>query len=129
MARAKIPMIGKRYGRLVVLAEAGDRWYGTQSARLVRVRCDCGAEYDASAYHLRAGRAQQCRPCGKKVSASKNRARSTRLPSGRTLVEIAQASGVSLNTVTQRWLRGWSEEHMGLPVNGKFGRRQARRAA
>ncbi len=64
-----IPMVGKRYGRLTVLAEAGLRRYETSTPRrLVVVRCDCGREYEVRAETLRraAGNARPvstCRAC------------------------------------------------------------------
>jgi hypothetical protein len=125
--RHLIPMVGKKYGHLTVL-ERVPRPPGRTKAAYVHVRCDCGIEYIAQAHHVR-NKINCCWNCGRKVSAEANRARSTRLPSGRTWVEVAEASGVSLNTVTQRWLRGWSEEDLSLPVNGKQGRRARNRKA
>ena len=116
----KIPMVGKRYGSLVVLAEAGLRHYeSSHPRRLVRVACDCGRQYVADAALLRQGSTRRCSDCRDRISATRGRSMSTRLPSGETFVSVAEKSGVSLNTVTQRWLRGWPEADLGLPVKGK----------
>lgn len=116
-----IDLTGKRFGHLVVIGpaprfERGLRWF---------VRCDCGGmPYSVRGDSLRKRGVSQCSACAEKLCAEKGRAMSTRLPSGKTLVQVAATSGVSLNTVTQRWIRGWDERDLGLPVVGKMGRKQ-----
>ncbi len=51
--------VGKRYGMRVVIAEAGRKG----NCRMVRVRCDCGAEHVVAAPDLKRGVARACRPC------------------------------------------------------------------
>lgn len=117
MNRTAIPMVGKRYGDLVVLAEAPYRKWGGCWQRMVLARCDCGTEWEAQAQAIRDGRINRCLTC----RSDENRRRgvedlSVRLPDGRTVAEIARASGVPLDTVYARWRRGWPEEDLGLPV-------------
>jgi hypothetical protein len=125
-----IDLTGQRFGRLTVLRPGPSRLYPSgQTARTWWVACDCGTRYTAQGRHLRKGLVRRCRPCGLAATAAANRARSTALPSGRTIVEVSTATGVALNTVTQRWIRGWAEKDLGLPVVGKFGRRQRAQGA
>ena len=49
--------IGKRYGRLVVIGEAGKGKYGE---KLFRCLCDCGKEANSNAYNLQHGRIVSC---------------------------------------------------------------------
>jgi hypothetical protein len=52
----RIEMVGKKYGHLTVLAEAGLKRYSTSTPRrLILVRCDCGAEYVIRAETVRRG--------------------------------------------------------------------------
>lgn len=62
---------GQRYGRLVVLAEAGRDGKGY---RLFECRCDCGGERVAPSYVLRRGSVRSCGCLGPEVT----RVRSTR---------------------------------------------------
>ena len=48
-------MIGKRYGRLVVIAQAG-----SDNGRLWACKCDCGNETIAKTGHLNAGQVRSC---------------------------------------------------------------------
>lgn len=108
---------GTRFGSLVVLRAAGYRRYPSgQRKPLVHVRCDCGAVYDMVVWNLVHGRQRQCRSCGH-VAAEV--AQSTKLPSGKTISEIARETGVKADTVAQRWRRGWPEEDLALPPDRK----------
>lgn len=52
----RIEMVGKKYGHLTVVAEAGmKRYHSSTPRRLVVVRCDCGAEYVIRAETVRRG--------------------------------------------------------------------------
>lgn len=52
----RIEMVGKKYGHLTVVAEAGlKRYRSSTPRRLVLVRCDCGAEYVIRAETVRRG--------------------------------------------------------------------------
>ena len=52
----RIEMVGKKYGHLTVIAEAGMKRYRTSTPRrLVLVRCDCGVEYVVRAETVRRG--------------------------------------------------------------------------
>jgi hypothetical protein len=119
-----IPMVGKRYGRLTVIADAGREDLGRKPysngwrlrLRQVRVRCDCGEEFVARASHVRL-RIRRCLDCAKEENADRNRNEaSVHLPNGKTIAQVAEASGVSLNTVYRRWLRGWPVEKLGTPL-------------
>lgn len=44
-------------------------------------------------------------------------ARKTRLPSGRTLAQVAQQAGLPLNTVRWRHDHGWPEDMLSLPAD------------
>jgi hypothetical protein len=121
---APIPMVGKRYGDLLVIADAGKREYPTTTAqRLVRVRCDCGREYVTLAYHVRHGRSKRCLVCHGKWAARRGRSeQSVRLPDGRTVAEIAFAAGLDLGTVYRRFLRGWPLDKLGAPLRSGGGK-------
>jgi hypothetical protein len=120
-----IDLSGQRFGKLLVLGPGPvKRFPCKQSHRMWRVRCDCGAVSMTLGFQLRQGVSSQCVACGRAASAKWNRAHSTRLPSGRTVAEVALASGVALNTVFQRYKRGWAEDDLGLPVVGNLGRKQ-----
>ncbi len=110
---AKIPMVGKKFGHLLVLAEAGTRHYGSGLQGLVRVRCDCGREYVALAHHVRSGRITRCLRCANRAKAI---ASSVRLPNGRTVAQVAHETGVKLGTVYRRYLRGWPLDKLGTPL-------------
>jgi len=45
------------------------------------------------------------------------------LPNGLTVRDVAEASGLPLDTVYERWRRGWSVEDLGLPLGQYGGRR------
>lgn len=49
--------IGKRYGRLIVIGEAGKGKYGE---KLFRCICDCGKEATSNVYNLQHGRIVSC---------------------------------------------------------------------
>jgi hypothetical protein len=113
----KIPMVGKKYGHLTVVAEAGRRHYPTtKPQRLVLVRCDCEREYVTNAASVRRG-VNRCIECHKEDAAERSRAEmSVRLPNGRTIAHIAQDAGLSPNTVYRRFLRGWPVDRLGAPL-------------
>ncbi len=111
MGRRAIPMVGRRYGRLVVVAEAGKRETpGGQRCRMVAAVCDCGSRGIHIAQSLRQGRSTQCRACGARASGRKT---STRLSDGRTVAQVAAATGLRLDTVYHRLVRGWPEWRLG----------------
>jgi hypothetical protein len=126
-----IDLTGQRFGKLTVLRPGTVKLFPCgQTARTWWFACDCGTRSTVEGRRLRTGEKHQCTACGKAASAAAGRALSRRLPSGRTIAEVSAASGVALNTVLQRWNRGWAEEDLGLQVVGKTGRKQrAGRAA
>ncbi len=113
---------GTRWGSITVLCAAGVRVYPAGGAGFgrgwiqrhprVRVRCDCGRVYDAMASQLVYGRIRQCRYCRGRASALKT---SVRLPSGKTIAELARETGIKADTLLHRWLRGWPEGDLALP--------------
>jgi hypothetical protein len=80
----RIEMVGKKYGHLLVVAEAGFQRYRTSSPRrLVRVRCDCGAEYVIRAETIRRGAGDSravnaCQSCAAKHAWYRRRLPRTR---------------------------------------------------
>lgn len=119
-----IPMVGKRYGALRVIADLPHRRYPSGfKVRMVLVRCDCGRVYEACApdvrYRLRKHGCVDCRP-ENGVSA----VRSVRLPDGRSIAQIAKASGLRLDTVYHRYIRGWPHHRLGEVIDAPYvGRR------
>ncbi len=106
-------MVGKTYGDLLVLDIGGRRG----KHRCVVVQCSCGAEYEVQGHTLRYGYAQRCRACHDARCARLVREEhSVPLPDGQTVATIAAASGLKLNTVYRRWLRGWPVEKLGAPL-------------
>ncbi len=111
MGRKAIPMVGRRYGRFVVLSEAGKRTAPSgQRYRLVAARCDCGSRGLYVAQALRVGRSTQCKSCSARASGLKM---SVRLSDGRSIAQIAAATGLNLDTVYHRLVRGWPEWRLG----------------
>ena len=109
-----IPMVGKRYGDLVVLQRVGRPKGACFKASWVRVKCRCGKVWTTEAHHVRSGRTKRCLKCHK--ATAKERRISVRLPSGRTVADIADATGLRLDTVYHRWIRGWPEKRLGQPA-------------
>lgn len=53
-------MVGNKYGRLLVVAEAGNRIAGGQTCRFVTCQCECGTEVTAKAHDIRRGNTNSC---------------------------------------------------------------------
>jgi hypothetical protein len=62
-------IVGKRFGRLKVVAHAG---HDTGSNPLVRVRCDCGVEKVLRKYSVASGNAKSCGCYRKETVAAHN---------------------------------------------------------
>lgn len=103
-------MVGKRFGKLKVLALAGVAW--RTKHRAVRVRCDCGKTWRIAASHLRNHKVRACASCAAKQNGWRAM---IRLSSGMTLEELSRKSGVSMEALYQRRCRGWPEERLGEP--------------
>lgn len=58
-------MVGKKYGQLLVLEYIGKQRTpeGDRNYRIIRARCDCGAEVIAPATKVRLGGIKRCRAC------------------------------------------------------------------
>jgi hypothetical protein len=69
MAKTK-DLIGKRFGRLVVVGFAGK---GSHRSTLWRCRCDCGTETTVFASNLQKGNTKSCGCIRKEVTAKKNK--------------------------------------------------------
>lgn len=111
-----VPMVGRRFGQLLVLARVPPP-PGSWRAPCVRVQCDCGEVFVARAQRVRDGVTRRCLACAQRAAAAHSREQqSVKLPSGRTIAEVAQATGIALDTVYQRWHRGWPESDLALPV-------------
>lgn len=72
MSRPRPNLIGTRFGRLVVIADAPDNTVGL---RRVLCRCSCGAEALACVDYLRAGSTRSCGCLNAELTAARNRAR------------------------------------------------------
>lgn len=127
-----LPMVGSRFGSLTVLSLAGRRDHGINSegwrqrSLLWLVRCDCGVEFTTLGGRLRGDRyyqgTRQCRACAEAEGARRGRMDfSVRLSDGRTIAQIAAASGLKVNTVYRRYLRGWPPEYLGVETKGRRG--------
>ena len=67
---APISMLGKRFGRLLVVANAPDVVFDSgRKLRKVIANCDCGAQKAYLVCHLRAGKTQSCGCLRKEVVA------------------------------------------------------------
>lgn len=119
-----VEMVGKRYGNLTVIALAGRKDLGRLSYHdghrvrilLVLCKCDCGNLWTTPAYQVRQGRTRRCDECRQERSADYNRKHlSVKLPNGETIGTVALASGIDLDTVYHRWLRGWPMDRLGDP--------------
>lgn len=55
-----IPMIGKRFGRWIVLEQVPRPMYHVQQAAWYRCRCDCGTVRDVNGATLRNGNSRSC---------------------------------------------------------------------
>jgi hypothetical protein len=114
-----ILMVGKRYGRLMVVSEEPRKDYRAGAGyrvRMVKVRCECGAVFVALASHVR-NRIRSCLACGAARQTVTNRTRSSvRLTNGWTIAQVALAYGLPLDTVYARHRRGWPAEKLSLPV-------------
>lgn len=115
-------MVGKKYGHLTVLdVVTRKRHPAGGSSLMVLARCDCGRKTKVYAANVRSG-ANECRRCAHATGAAKS---SRVLPSGDTYRELSRRTGIPINTINQRWLRGWPEKDLGLPVLPS-GRRRAK---
>jgi hypothetical protein len=97
--RPRLDLVGRRFGRLVVLAPAEAR--GPHGQPLWRCRCDCGREAKVATGALRSGNKTFC-DCACAFRPSQQRAAARRMRrQGQTLVAIAAALGVSYQRVHQ----------------------------
>ena len=76
----RLEMVGRKYGHLTVILEAGYKRYPTSSPRrLVLVRCDCGAEYVVRAETVRRGARRRpvnsCQSCASRYVWARRLAR------------------------------------------------------
>lgn len=104
---------GTRFGHQVVIGPARARKRGAT----VRVRCDCGDERDVLERHLLVDGVKACRPCALAGAARRVRSElSVKLRTGKTVAQVAQESGLELDTVYGRYRRGWPHERLGDPL-------------
>lgn len=111
-------IVGRRFGRdgrLFVIEYTGRQHYPNAKPHLrVRVWCTaCGKLFVTTAHHLRAGRVDGCPRCSRIVGADKV---SVLLSNGKTIAQVARESGVKLDTVYHRYVRGWPEADLGEPL-------------
>lgn len=55
--------VGKRWGRIEVVADGEPEWRWGRYHRMWLVRCDCGSEFLKSVSEVNSGRTRQCLPC------------------------------------------------------------------
>lgn len=60
LAHNRLKLTGQRFGRLVVLAEAGDHQCPTGAKSLWHCQCDCGAKCDVYGSSLTSGNTRSC---------------------------------------------------------------------
>jgi hypothetical protein len=71
-AQMAVPMIGKRFGMLTVIARAGSRQLcNDQSLAIWRAVCDCGNVKDVAGHHLRRGSTRSCGCLRRQLGRSK----------------------------------------------------------
>jgi hypothetical protein len=103
----RLDLTGRKYGRLTVIKRIGPDHRGRVSWR---VRCDCGKKYPILADHIMRG-VRQCLECAKQHSARPW----ARLKNGKYLCDLAKETGIPLNTLYQRWFRGWPDKRITEP--------------
>jgi hypothetical protein len=125
-ANKTLAMVGRRFGRLVVIRiEARAYFPSGNQALMVSAQCDCGRKANYFGAHVRSGRTTQCAACGKTKRARHGKdILSTRLPSGKTIAQLADETGIDKNTLTQRLGRGWTEAELSLRPLGPGRRRR-----
>lgn len=105
---------GKRIGRVRVIGLAGRKWLARsrQSWLLWVVECSvCGGQAVVSTNNLIArSYASGCGPCTRATMAERC---SVKVGGGVTIAQIARATGLKLNTVYQRYHRGWPRHRLG----------------
>lgn len=110
-------LTGRTFGVLEVGEVVERRHYPSgQSVLVYEVRCTrCGktSRLDRKLI-VRAHRF--CSSCVRTLGAA---AQSVALPDGRTLLDVANASGLPLDTVHKRWARGWPLERLADPPRAR----------
>ena len=100
--KRRIDLTGKRQGKLTFLRPSesikGGWW----------ARCDCGKVYALSMRAIKGYNRPGTRSC-MACRPNKSQERSVRLADGRTIAQIAKASGLDLNLVYYRHRRGWPD--------------------
>ncbi len=117
MSRARscrrLDLLDRKYGHLVVLKRLGANEEGR-----IRwlVRCDCGQKYAVTSQQLTGTRSvpgvNRCRSCANKYGGSAH----VVLKTGKTLGELARETGIKLNTLYVRWMRGWPHDRISEPL-------------
>jgi hypothetical protein len=111
-----IDLTGKRFGKWKVLGYAWTKRYpdGRNQHAKWRCRCDCGNVALVWGYRMRRGASTRCMECAAAEAAKRAKeVLSVRLPDGRTIAQIAAASGLRLDTVYHRFIRGWPAHRLG----------------
>ena len=70
MTRKRINLVGKKFGKLTVLAEKRVRVSGSMR-KIVLVRCGCGLEYSRPAANLK--NTKQCKVCSDRALKQKRK--------------------------------------------------------
>lgn len=69
MGRNRIDLLGKRFGRLIVIGYEG---CSDRGIALWRVRCECGTEFIAYSHNLRRGSTRSCGCLRKELTRNRN---------------------------------------------------------
>lgn len=72
----KINMLGKRFGRLIVIKENSK---GSNGGLRYWCKCDCGNEKEINGYSLRIGETQSCGCLNREIISKPNKVRGTKL--------------------------------------------------
>ena len=109
--KRRVDLTGERQGKLVALRPSpGGAWI---------VRCDCGKVYRVSMSswrgYGRGGGIRSCRDCMDRYATADKI--SVRVEGGQTVAQLARMTGLRLNTVYVRLLRGWSRHELVLAVH------------
>jgi hypothetical protein len=118
---------GRSFGSLTVVCLAGTvmPYQGARApVGVSECVCDCGKSRTVWNRHLKNGKVTACVGCSmERRRASMIGRFVTRLPSGKTITEVAAAAGMCVDSVYHRWIRGWPESDLGLNRLPKGGRR------
>lgn len=114
MSRHLIDLTGRTFGQVRVLRLLPPR--PGAKHRSWEAQCRCGKRWPVEGRLLRTGGVKRCLECKNAyIAAYMRKYASVKLPDGRTIAQIALVTGVRLDTVYHRWIRGWPLHALGDP--------------